>query len=171
MTKKQRKARKMQENNTLNSGSTPNPIPTQNDPTNNSPEMQEARKKKIIAAVVIIAVVVGIIVLVSVLLGDSTNGIDIVEEQLVTDPLYAIVGNNLYPIVVVKVKNTSNATKKVSFEANFYADGNPLGSGQASYITLAPGDESFLHAQSDKGYRAWSSHEYSYKITKWYVFE
>ena len=32
-------------------------------------------------------------------------------------------------------------------------DGNLLGSDQASYITLAPGDEAFLHAQSDRGYR------------------
>ena len=49
-------------------------------------------------------------------------------------------------------------------------DGNLLGSDQASYITLAPGDEAFLHAQSDRGYRMWSSHEYSYKITKWHVY-
>lgn len=160
----------MQENNTLNSGPTPNSIPTQNDPTNNSPETQEARKKKIIAAVVIIAVVIGIIVLVSILLGDSTNGIDIVEEQLVTDPRYTIIGNNLYPIVLVKVKNTSNETKKVSFEANFYADGNLLGSDQANYVTLAPGDEAILQAQSDNGYVAWSSHNYTYKITKWWIY-
>ena len=124
------------------------------------------RKKFIIAAIAVVAV----IIIIALSFGNGMSGIEIVEEHLVTNPYYTIIGNNLYPIVVVKVKNTSNTTKKVSFEANFYADGNLLGSGQASFVTLAPGDEAFLHAQSNKGYRAWSSHEYSYKITKWHVY-
>lgn len=124
------------------------------------------RKKFIIAAIAVVAV----IIIIALSFGNGMSGIEIVEEHLVTNPYYAIIGNNLYPIVVVKVKNTSNTTKKVSFEANFYADGNLLGSDQASFVTLAPGDEAFLHAQSNKGYRAWSSHEYSYKITKWHVY-
>lgn len=75
------------------------------------------------------------------------HGIDILEEQLITNP-YTIIGDNLYPIVIVKVKNTSNSTKKVSLEANFYSDGNLLGSDQASFVTLSPGDEAFLHEHS-----------------------
>ena len=94
--------------------------------------------------------VIAIVIIIAVSLGNSMGGIEIVGEQLVTDPYYTVIGDNLYPIVVVKVKNTSNTTKKVSFEVNFYADGNLLGSDQASYITLAPGDEAFLHAQSDR---------------------
>lgn len=138
---------------------------------NDSPHGDDnARKKKIVTGLVAVAVVIAIIIIIAVSLGNSMNGIEIVGEQLATDPYYTTIGDYLYPIVVVKVKNTSNTTKKVSFEANFYADGNLLGSDQASYITLAPGDEAFLHAQSDRGYRMWSSHEYSYKITKWHVY-
>ncbi|MFR5833266.1 MAG: FxLYD domain-containing protein [Acutalibacteraceae bacterium] len=118
-----------------------------------------------------IAIVVAIIIIIATVAGgNSMSGIKIVEEQLITEPYYTMIGNNLYPIVVVKVKNTSNKPKKVSFEVNFYADGKLLGDGLSEHITLAPGDEAFIHAQSDKGYRAWSSHDYSYKITKWYVF-
>lgn len=164
----------MQENSTPNNyGATPNPIPTQNNSTDNSPDMQAARKKKIITVLVIIAVVVGIIIFVSILLGDSTNGIDIVEEHLITDIRYAFEDNHLYPILLLKVKNTSNTTKKVSFEVNFYADGKLLGDGWASFITLAPGDESFIDAQSDTGYGGMQAynHEYTYKITKWHIYE
>ena len=89
--------------------------------------------------------------------------------------LYQIVSiklcHNLYPILLVKVKNNSSSTKKVSFEANFYADGQLLGEDQADYVTLAPGDEAVLMAQSDRGYKAWTQHEYSYKITKWWIFD
>lgn len=136
----------------------------------NQPQTDPARNKKIAVAIVAAVIVVALVIIIAVSLGNSMGGIEIVGEQLVTDPYYTVIGDNLYPIVVVKVKNTSNTTKKVSFEANFYADGNLLGSDQASYITLAPGDEAFLHAQSDRGYRMWSSHEYSYKITKWHVY-
>lgn len=100
----------------------------------------------------------------------SMKGIAVVEEQLVTDYRYAIIGDSLFPILVVKVKNNSASTKKVSFEANFYADGALLGEDQASFVTLEPGDEAFLHAQSDKGYKVWTQHEYSYKITKWWIY-
>ena len=92
---------------------------------NDSPHGDDnARKKKIIAGVVAVAVVIAIVIIIAVSLGNSMNGIEIVGEQLVTDPYYTTIGDYLYPIVVVKVKNTSNTTKKVSFEANFYADGN-----------------------------------------------
>ena len=64
----------------------------------------------------------------------------------------------------------NNTTKKVSFEANFYADGNLLGSGLSDFVTLAPGDEAIIKAQSDKGYLLLRSHEYTYKITKWNVY-
>lgn len=136
----------------------------------NQPETNPLQRKKIITAIVVAMIVVAAIIIIAVSVGSSMKGIEVLEEQLVTNPYYAMIGNNLYPIVVVKVKNTSNTTKKISFEANFYADGKLLGDGQANYITLAPGDEAFLHAQSDKGYRAWSSHAYSYKITKWHIY-
>lgn len=167
----------MQENNSYNSSNvTQQKKPLQDyylnngDDNNHQTETDLARRKKVIIAIIAIIVVVVIVISIAVSLGNSMNGIEIVGEQLVTDPYYTTIGDYLYPIVVVKVKNTLNTTKKVSFEANFYADGNLLGSDQASYVTLAPGDEAFLHAQSDKGYRAWSSHEYSYKITKWHVY-
>ncbi len=101
---------------------------------------------------------------------EGTNGIKIRQEQLITDVRYTVIGNNLFPIVVVEVENTSTSTKNVSFEVNFYADGSLLGEDQASYVTLAPGDSAFLHAQSDKGYSAWTQHDYSYEITKWWVY-
>lgn len=167
----------MQENNSYNSSNvTQQKKPLQDyylnngDDNNHQTETDLARRKKVIIAIIAIIVVVVIVISIAVSLGNSMNGIEIVGEQLVTDPYYTTIGDYLYPIVVVKVKNTSNTTKKVSFEANFYADGNLLGSDQASYVTLAPGDEAFLHAQSDRGYRMWSSHEYSYKITKWHVY-
>lgn len=167
----------MQENNSNNStNATQEKKPLQDyylnhdDDNNDQTGTDFERRKKVIIAVVTIVIAVFIVITIAVSLGNSMKGIDILEEQLVTHPYYAMIGDNLYPIVVVKVKNTSNKTKKVSFEANFYADGNLLGSDQAKYVTLAPGDEAFLHAQSDKGYRAWSSHEYSYKITKWHVY-
>ena len=132
----------------------------------NQPQTDPARNKKIAVAIVAAVIVVALVIIIAVSVGgNSMNGIEIVGEQLVTDPYYTTIGDYL-----VKVKNTSNTTKKVSFEANFYADGNLLGSDQASFVTLAPGDEAFLHAQSDRGYRMWSSHEYSYKITKWHVY-
>ena len=100
----------------------------------------------------------------------SLKGISVVEEELVTDLNYAVIGESLYPILLVKVKNTSSTTKKVSFEANFYADDELLGDDQASYVVLAPGDEAILKAQSNRGYKFWTQHEYSYKITKWWIF-
>ena len=100
----------------------------------------------------------------------SVKGITVIEEKLVTDISYAVIGDSLFPILLVKVKNNSSSTKKVSFEANFYADGELLGEDQASYVTLGPGDEAVLMAQSDRGYKAWTQHEYSYKITKWWIY-
>jgi hypothetical protein len=123
-------------------------------------------------AIVAVAVILAIIIIPQIS-GDnsnSSNGISIVQEELITS-YHAIEGNHLFPILAIKVKNTSKKTKKVSFEANFYADDNLLGSAQADYVTLAPGDETILFAQSDKGYVAWSSHQYTYKITKWWVFD
>lgn len=149
----------MQENssdNNLSPSQTKKPLEDyylNNNGYNNSPHADDNARKKIVAGVVVVAVVIAIVIIIAVSLGNSMGGIEIVGEQLVTDPYYTVIGDNLYPIVIVKVKNTSNTTKKVSFEANFYADGNLLGSDQASYITLAPGDEAFLHAQSDRGYR------------------
>lgn len=122
---------------------------------------------------VIIAIIVVALIIIGYLISsfdNSINGITIEEEQLVTTST-AIKGGYLYPILCVKVKNTSNKTKKVSFEANFYADGNLLGDDQASYVVLAPGDEYVLTAQSDRGYSCLSSHEYSYNITKWWIFD
>lgn len=137
----------------------------------NQRETDPIRRKKFTTAIVgAIVIVVAIIIIAMSVGGSSMGGIEILEEQLVTNPYYAMIGDNLYPIVVVKVKNTSNTTRKVSFDVNFYADGNLLGSDQANFVTLAPGDEAFLHAQSDKGYRAWSSYEYTYKITKWHIY-
>ena len=84
----------------------------------NQPQTDPARNKKIAVAIVAAVIVVALVIIIAVSVGgNSMNGIEIVEEQLVTDPYYTTIGNYLYPIVVVKVKNTSNTTKKVSFEA------------------------------------------------------
>lgn len=129
-----------------------------------------AKRKRImiIAAVCLISVVIMAIAIPNC--GGGTQGIEVISETLVTTPYYAAINGYLYPILLVKVKNTSNVTKKVSFEANFYADGNLLGSGLANFVTLAPGDEAILEAQSDKGYLLLTSHEYTYKITRWKVY-
>lgn len=129
-----------------------------------------AKRKRImiIAAVCLISVVIMAIAIPNC--GGGTQGIEVISETLVTTPYYAAINGYLYPILLVKVKNTSNATKKVSFEANFYADGNLLGSGLSDFVTLAPGDEAVIKAQSDKGYLLLTSHEYTYKITKWNVY-
>lgn len=133
-----------------------------------------ARKQKII---LILTAAVCLIILIYLLTNTamcdtspSMKGIEVVEEKLVTDAVYTIIGESLYPILLVKVKNNSSSTKKVSFEANFYADGQLLGNDQANYVTLEPGDEAILQAQSDKGYKFWTQHEYSYKITKWWIY-
>lgn len=129
-----------------------------------------AKRKRImiIAAVCLISVVIMAIAIPNC--GGGTQGIEVISETLVTTPYYAAINGYLYPILLVKVKNTSNVTKKVSFEANFYADGNLLGSGLANFVTLAPGDEAIIKAQSDKGYLLLRSHEYTYKITQWKVY-
>lgn len=129
-----------------------------------------AKRKRImiIAAVCLISVVIMAIAISNC--GGGTQGIEVISETLVTTPYYAAINGYLYPILLVKVKNTSNVTKKVSFEANFYADGNLLGSGLSDFVTLAPGDEAVIKAQSDKGYLLLTSHEYTYKITKWNVY-
>lgn len=129
-----------------------------------------AKRKRImiIAAVCLISVVIMAIAIPNC--GGGTQGIEVISETLVTTPYYAAINGYLYPILLVKVKNTSNATKKVSFEANFYADGNLLGSGLSEFVTLAPGDEAIIKAQSDKGYLLLRSHEYTYKITQWNVY-
>lgn len=129
-----------------------------------------AKRKRImiIAAVCLISVVIMAIAIPNC--GGGTQGIEVISETLVTTPYYAAINGYLYPILLVKVKNTSNVTKKVSFEANFYADGDLLGSGLANFVTLAPGDEAVLEAQSDKGYLLLTSHEYTYKITQWKVY-
>ena len=129
-----------------------------------------AKRKRImiIAAVCLISVVIMAIAIPNC--GGGTQGIEVISETLVTTPYYAAINGYLYPILLVKVKNTSNVTKKVSFEANFYADGNLLGSGLSDFVTLAPGDEAVIKAQSDKGYLLLRSHEYTYKITQWKVY-
>ena len=129
-----------------------------------------AKRKRImiIAAVCLISVVIMAIAIPNC--GGGTQGIEVISETLVTTPYYAAINGYLYPILLVKVKNTSNATKKVSFEANFYADGNLLGSGLSDFVTLAPGDEAIIKAQSDKGYLLLRSHEYTYKITQWNIY-
>ena len=130
-----------------------------------------AKRKRImiIAAVCLISVVVIMAIAIPNCEG-GTQGIEVISETLVTTPYYAAINGYLYPILLVKVKNTSNATKKVSFEANFYADGNLLGSGLSDFVTLAPGDEAIIKAQSDKGYLLLRSHEYTYKITNWNIY-
>ena len=129
-----------------------------------------AKRKRImiIAAVCLISVVIMAIAIPNC--GGGTQGIEVISETLVTAPYYAAINGYLYPILLVKVKNTSNTTKTVSFEANFYADGNLLGSGLSDFVTLAPGDEAVIKAQSDKGYLLLRSHEYTYKITKWNIY-
>ena len=129
-----------------------------------------AKRKRImiIAAVCLISVVIMAIAIPNC--GGGTQGIEVISETLVTTPYYAAINGYLYPILLVKVKNTSNATKKVSFEANFYADGNLLGSGLSDFVTLAPGDEAIIKAQSDKGYLLLRSHEYTFKITHWNIY-
>ena len=129
-----------------------------------------AKRKRImiIAAVCLISVVIMAIAIPNC--EGGTQGIEVISETLVTTPYYAAINGYLYPILLVKVKNTSNVTKKVSFEANFYADGNLLGSGLSDFVTLAPGDEAVIKAQSDKGYLLLRSHEYTYKITQWKVY-
>lgn len=134
-----------------------------------APTVDTAKRKRImiIAAVCLISVVIMAIAIPNC--GGGTQGIEVISETLVTTPYYAAINGYLYPILLVKVKNTSNVTKKVSFEANFYADGNLLGSDLSEFVTLAPGDEAVIKAQSDKGYLLLRSHEYTYKITKWNV--
>ena len=129
-----------------------------------------AKRKRImiIAAVCLISVVIMAIAIPNC--GGGAQGIEVISETLVTTPYYAAINGYLYPILLVKVKNTSNVTKKVSFEANFYADGNLLGSGLSEFVTLAPGDEAVIKAQSDKGYLLLRNHEYTYKITQWKVY-
>lgn len=118
--------------------------------------------------VIVVVAIVGIVLL----LIPNTNGIDVQQERLITDnTLETVVGNNMFPVLAVTVKNTSSVTKKVSFEANFYADGELLGSGYADYVTLAPGDTATLKAQSDHGFVAWAQKEYTYKITQWHVYD
>lgn len=99
----------------------------------------------------------------------ETKGIEVKEEKLITS-WEAIIGDNLFPILRVQIKNTSGSTKKVICNVNFYADGALLSSDSSTIVTLAPGDETYIYAQSNKGYRAWSTHEYSYKITGWTIY-
>lgn len=165
------------DNNTVKANQTAVPVNAQAKtpaPSTNAAAKQAAKKQKIIFIVTAIVALIVIIYLLSNASMCSTStslkGISVVEEELVTDLNYAVIGESLYPILLVKVKNTSSTTKKVSFEANFYADGELLGDDQASFVVLAPGDEAILKAQSNRGYKFWTQHEYSYKITKWWIF-
>ncbi len=165
------------DNITVNANKTGAPVNAQAKtpaPSTNAAAKQTAKKQKIIFIFTAIVALIVIIYLLSNASMCSTStslqGISVVEEELVTDLNYAVIGESLYPILLVKVKNTSSTTKKVSFEANFYADGELLGDDQASFVVLAPGDEAILKAQSNRGYKFWTQHEYSYKITKWWIF-
>lgn len=122
-------------------------------------------------AIIVLAAVVLIVYIVDTGGLNAGNGIKIEKEELITNQLETIVGNNMFPIVAITVTNTSSTVKKVSFEANFYANGELLGDGQASYVTLAPGDKATLKAQCERGYRFGVQKEYTYKITKWWVFD
>ena len=165
------------DDNTVKANQTAVPVNAQAKPPTSSTSAavkQTAKKQKIIFIVTAIVALIVIIYLLSNMSTCSTStslkGISVVEEELITDLNYAVIGESLYPILLVKVKNTSSTTKKVSFEANFYADGELLGDDQASFVVLAPGDEAILKAQSNRGYKFWTQHEYSYKITKWWIF-
>lgn len=131
-------------------------------------KVAQNKKKWLIVAGVALAIVL-VIVFIPQLTGGGHNGITVEQEEFVTD-IRALNGNYIFPILALKVKNTSLSTKKVSVEANFYADGNLLGSGLARYVTLASGDETVIYVQSDKGYGFWTTHQYTYKITKWWIF-
>lgn len=134
----------------------------------------EQHKKAIWIGIVVVVIVSAILIGVysSPTAGIALKGIDVVEEAIVTNPYYCAIGDYVYPIVVLKKKNNSLSTKRVSFEVNIYADGELLGSDQSSYVTLAAGDESYTHAQSDRGYHIayYAAHEYTYKITRWWVY-
>ncbi|MCH5152171.1 MAG: hypothetical protein J1F65_05910 [Clostridiales bacterium] len=119
---------------------------------------------------VIIVLVVVIVITICFSDGSSSDGIKIVEEKLVTTGLQVVKGNYIFPIVSIRVKNTSSVAKNVSFEVNFYANGELLSSDQAEYITLAPGDEATLMAQSSYGIFIGTQTQYTYKITKWWIY-
>lgn len=139
----------------------------------NPASFYEQHKKAIYIAIVIVVIIATILTVVFSLptVGRALKGIEIVEEAIVTNPYYCAINDYVYPIVILKIKNNSLRTKKVSFEVNIYADGELLGSDQSSYVTLAAGDESYIHAQSDRGYfiAYYNAHEYTYKITRWWV--
>lgn len=103
---------------------------------------------------------------------DEVKGIKVLEQRIETSRYYAGIDNYIHPIALIEVENTSSETKEVSVKINFYADGTLLGEGQSSYVTLMPGDKTVLKAQSNKGYYYLYAQdkEYTYKITKWYVY-
>ena len=85
----------MQENssdNNLSPSQTKKPLEDyylNNNGYNDSPHGDDnARKKKIVAGVVVVAVVIAIVIIIAVSLGNSMGGIEIVGEQLVTDPYF-----------------------------------------------------------------------------------
>ena len=119
--------------------------------------------------IVVVVVVALIIVLVSD--ADTHQGIKIVDEQFIASGLQATKNNSIFPIVQVTIKNTSNTTKTVWFDVNFYANGELISSDSSTLITLAPGDQATLKAQSSHGYSVFVQKEYSYKITNWSVYD
>ncbi len=124
----------------------------------------------------IVGIVLAFCMIYSIFAPNSSNeprGIKVVEEQIVTSRYYAEKNNYIYPIVLIEIENTSNTMKKVSVEINFYVDGELLGSDLSDFVTLMPGDKTTLKAQSDKGYYYLygKDKEYTYKITKWSVYD
>lgn len=114
-----------------------------------------------------LAVAVIIAIAITVVNSLAGNGITVVEERLynVNSSSYT------YPALALDVKNDSSSTKKVQVEVNFYADGELLGSGESSLVVLAPGDTTTLRAVCDHGYLRVFEKTYTYKITKWWVYD
>lgn len=113
------------------------------------------------------AIIAALVIVIIVASSGGNNGITVIEERIynVNSSSYT------YPALAVEVRNDSSSNKKVSVEVNFYADGELLGSGQADYVTLAPGDKTTLRAICDKGYLWIFEKNYTYKITKWWIFD
>lgn len=121
------------------------------------------KNKKLLAIVLTFFMIFGSMSLTACsLFGPSENDIEIISQGFG----YSEFGSNA---VVVKIKNKSSATMKVSFSVKIYRDGEIIDDTISGVSTLDSGEIATLSAvtKAKSTYGLQYDNRYSFKITKW----
>lgn len=114
------------------------------------------------SVIIIMCIIVGVIFFVSLQKDCNSCGTGEKDIEIVSEGFgYSDMGSDA---VVVKIKNTSSSTIKVSFEVNIYKDGVMIDTTVSGVATVGAGETAKLDAVF---WRGSPYAKYTYKITRW----